>query len=387
MTHYRERLFRETSGSYFLFGPRGTGKTLWLRHRHKDACRIDLLDSDTYRTYVSRPEKIREVLAGLPPGQNTVVVDEVQKVPALLDEIHQAISQREKWRFILTGSSARKLKRQGADLLAGRAAVLTLHPFIGAELGEHFDLMTALRWGMLPVVWAAEDRDASLGAYLAAYLREEVQQEGLARNAGSFSRFLEAISFSHGNLLNANEVARECQVSRSTVEGYLSVLEDLLLGFRIPAFNRRAARQLTGHPKFYLFDCGVYRKLRPRGPLDHADEVAGSALEGLVAQHLRAWIAYSRSDARLYYWRTKSGNEVDFVVYGPDCFTAIEVKASARVERRDVRSLRTFLGDYPESKAVLLYGGQQRLRINDILCLPCEAFLRDLRPEYDLPAT
>ncbi|MEI6564991.1 MAG: AAA family ATPase, partial [bacterium] len=245
MQEYQERLFRETPGSYFLFGPRGTGKTLWLRHHHPDACRIDLLDSETYRTYVAHPEKIRDVLAGMPAGQTTVVLDEVQKVPALLDEVHQAISQQAGKRFILTGSSSRKLKRQGVDLLAGRAAVLTLHPFMGAELGARFDLLSALRWGMLPVVWGEEDRESALGAYLTAYLREEVQQEGLARNTGSFSRFLEAMSFSHGSLLNATEVARECQVSRSTVEGYLSILEDLLLGFRLPVFKRRATRQLT----------------------------------------------------------------------------------------------------------------------------------------------
>ncbi len=384
MYEYQERLFRETPGSYFLFGPRGTGKTLWLRHHHADACRIDLLDSETYRTYVAHPEKIRDVLAGMPSGQTTVVLDEVQKVPALLDEVHQVISQQAGKRFILTGSSSRKLKRQGVDLLAGRAAILTLHPFMGAELGTRFDLFSALRWGMLPVVWGEEDRESALAAYLTAYLREEVQQEGLARNTGSFSRFLEAMSFSQGSLLNANEVARECQVSRSTVEGYLSILEDLLLGFRLPVFKRRATRQLTEHPKFYFFDCGVFRKLRPRGPLDHADEIAGVALEGLVAQHLRAWIAYSRNDSSLYYWRTKSGAEVDFVIYGPNSFTAIEVKSSSRVERQDVRSLRSFQEDYPESQAILLYGGSQPLRVNDITCLPCEDFLRNLRPGTEL---
>jgi predicted AAA+ superfamily ATPase len=238
---------------------------------------------------------------------------------------------------------------------------------------------------MLPVVWAAADREAALNAYLAAYLKEEVQQEGLARNTGSFSRFLEAMSFSHGSLLNATEVARECQVNRSTVEGYLSILEDLLLGFRVPVFNRRASRQLTGHPKFYFFDSGVYRKLRPRGPLDHPDETGGAALEGLVAQHLRAWLAYSHSDNRLHYWRTKSGSEVDFVIYGPDCFTAIEVKAAKRVERRDTRALRAFQEDYPEAGALLLYGGRQRLKVNGVLCLPCEDFLRELRPGAGLP--
>ncbi|MCK5805471.1 MAG: ATP-binding protein [Lentisphaeria bacterium] len=386
MAKYVRRQFSEiVGGSYFLFGPRGTGKTLWLRHTHPEAHCIDLLESDTHRSYAARPERLREFLAGLSTGPKTVVVDEIQKVPQLLDEVHQWMSQDPSTRFILTGSSARKLKQQGVDLLAGRAAVLTMHPFMGFELQEEFSLTAALQWGMLPVVWRAEDREAALGAYLGVYLREEVQQEGLVRSVGSFSRFLEAISFSHGGVLNASAVARECQVSRSTVEGYLSILEDLLLGFRIPVFNRRAARKLVVHPKFYLLDCGVYRKLRPRGPLDRSDEIGGAALEGLVAQHLRAWIAYSRKDHKLHYWRTKAGNEVDFVIYGSDCFAAVEVKAARRVERRDLRGLRAFLDDYPESDAILLYGGKERLRINGILCLPCEQFLRDLAPASELP--
>lgn len=382
---YIQRYFQEIAGSYFLFGPRGTGKTLWLRHNYPSCGWLDLLEADTYRVYAARPELLRPFLAGLPDAVDTVVVDEIQKVPGLLDEIHQQMSLNPSRRFILTGSSSRKLKRQGVDLLAGRAAVMAMHPFMAAELGDAFSLDDAICWGMLPVVWAAQDHDAALAAYLAVYLKEEVQQEGLARNVGAFSRFLEAISFSHGSVLNASEIARECQVSRTTVEGYLSILEDLLLGFQLPVFTRRARRQMVAHPKFYFFDCGVFRKLRPAGPLDRGEEIGGAVLEGLVAQHLRAWAAYSRRDCQLYYWRTKSGNEVDFVLYGPDCFAAIEVKAARRVERRDVRSLQAFRSDYPEAEVILVYGGRQRLRVDGILCIPCEEFLLGLRPGSGLP--
>ena len=217
-------------------------------------------------------------------------------------------------------------------------------------------------------------------SYISVCLREEVQAEGLVRNLGNFSRFLEAISFSHGSLLNAAAVARECQVGRKTVEGYLEILEDLLLGYRLPPFSRRAQRQLVSHPKFYFMDAGVYQSLRPRGPLDTPGEIGGAALEGLVAQHLKAWIAYGRQEFGLYFWRTRSGTEVDFVIYGEDLFLALEVKASATVHRHDLRPLLAFREDYPEARACLLYCGRERLLMDGILCLPCEEFLRQLVP-------
>jgi predicted AAA+ superfamily ATPase len=235
-----------------------------------------------------------------------------------------------------------------------------------------------LRIGLVPLVWSARDPAATLGAYASLYLREEVQAEAMVRNIGAFARFLEAISFSHGNPLNLAEVARECQVGRKTVEGYLGILEDLLLSFRVPVFSRRAKRHLVAHDKFYYFDAGVYRSLRPAGPLDRPEEIEGMALEGLVAQHLRAWIAYRHLDEQLYYWRTKSGSEVDFVVYGPRQFAAFEVKRAARVESRDLRALRAFREDYPEATLTLIYQGRDRLVIDGINVIPCDEFLRGL---------
>ena len=375
-----KRFFRDPGQSFFLFGPRGIGKSTWLSRHYKEALFIDLLSPDVYRSYAAKPERLKEVLDGQEPGR-TIVIDEIQKVPHLLDVVHQLMEQHAGWRFILTGSSSRKLKRSGVDLLAGRAVLKTLHPFMAAELGGKFSLRESLHTGMVPLVFASLAPQDVLKTYAALYLTEEVQMEGLIRNIGGFSRFLEAISFSHGTILNVANIARECQVERKTVEGYVSVIEDLLLSFRIPVFARRAKRHLASHPKFYYFDSGVFRSLRPSGPMDAVQEIDGAALEGLVAQHLRAWIAYRGDACNLYYWRTKSGNEVDFVVYGQNTFCAIEVKNSEQIHPKMLNGLTAFRQDYPEAQVCLLYRGEERIKIKDILCQPCEEFLRNLTPE------
>jgi predicted AAA+ superfamily ATPase len=330
----------------------------------------------------ARPERLRELVLGS-PHRSTVVIDEVQRVPELLNVVHDLIEQPPPRQFVLTGSSARKLRRGGVDLLAGRALYYTLHPFMAAELPD-FHLQTALEGGLLPLVVAAAQPDEVLRAYAALYLQEEVQFEGWVRNVGHFARFLEVMSFSHASVLNISNVARECQIERKTVAGYIEVLEDLLLSFRLPVFTRRAQRQTSAHPKFYLFDAGVYRSLRPRGPLDRAEEIDGCAFEGLVAQHLRAWIAYTRQDYQLSFWRTRSGVEVDFVVYGSRGFWALEVKHTARVRPQDLKALQHFRNDYPECEPVLIYRGTERLLIDGIWCVPGEEFLRALHPSQGL---
>ena len=218
------------------------------------------------------------------------MIDEIQKVPELLTVVHRLIEEKRGHTFILTGSSARKLKRAGTDLLGGRALLRSMHPFLASELGERFRLEEALQQGLLPLVYSSLNPVDTLRSYAALYLREEVQMEGLVRNIGNFSRFLEAISFSHASLLNLSNVARECMVERKVVEGYTGILEDILLGFRLPVFTRRAKRGLAAHPKFYLFDTGVFRSLRPRGPLDMPEEIGrasagracGATPEGLA---------------------------------------------------------------------------------------------------------
>ena len=373
------RFFEPPEQSYYLFGPRGTGKSAWVRRRYPGGVRIDLLHPATLQRYRARPERLFDVVRAQ-PGGGVIVIDEVQRVPALLSAVHALIEEGRGWRFVLTGSSARKLRRSGVDLLAGRAVLRTMHPFMAAELGESFDLATALERGMLPLVLGAADPIDTLQSYLAVYVREEVQMEGLVRDLDRFSRFLETASFSHAQLLNVSNVARDSGVGRKAVEGYLGVLEDLLLSFRVPVFRKRAARATVAHDKFYLFDCGVFRWLRPAGPLDRPAEIAGAALKGLVAQHLRAWLAYRNRGDRLYYWRTRAGSEVDFVVYGPEQFVAIEVKHAAAVRRSDLRPLHSFHADYPEAQRLLLYLGDETLSRDGVLCLPCDQFLRALHP-------
>ncbi len=379
------RFFRIPEQSCFLFGPRGTGKSTWLRHCLPGARFLDLLDPPLHRSLSARPERLRELLAGSPQRQ-TVVVDEIQRVPELLTVVHAILEEPAPPRFILTGSSARKLRRGGVDLLGGRAVRRTLHPFMAAE-PPAFDLARALQIGLVPLVAGAPDPAATLDGYASLYLDQEVRAEGLTRNMGSFTRFLEAVSFSHGAQLNVSAVARECEVERKVVAGYVGILEDLLLAFRLPVFRKRAKRATVAHDKLYLFDAGVFRSLRPSGPLDRAGDIDGQALEGLVAQHLRAWVAYSRHDAEVFFWRTRAGTEVDFVVYGEPGLQAFEVKNAARVHAGDLRPLRAFREDYPEADAALLYRGRERLRIDGIWCLPVEDFLRRMTPDQELLAS
>lgn len=371
--------FLPTPGSsFFLFGPRGTGKTTWLRRKFPSAVFLNLLKPQVFRELSARPERLKERVGGAPEGV-PVVLDEVQRVPELLNVVHDLLESPARRQFILTGSSARKLRRGGVDLLGGRALVKSCHPFMAAELPQ-FDLGAALEYGLLPLVFSAQDPMETLRAYASLYLEEEVKFEGWVRNVGDFARFLEVMSFSHGQILTLSNVARECQVRRKTVEGFVGVLEDLLLGFRVEVFSRRAQRATTAHPKFYYFDAGVFRSLRPMGPLDRPEEVQGGTLEGLVAQHLRAWMAYTGMGFELSFWRTRGGSEVDFVVYGPEGFWALEVKNSRSVRPEDLRGLRSFQEDYPEAQVALLYRGEERLVTGGILCLPVHDFLRNLLP-------
>ena len=237
----------------FIFGPRGTGKSTWIKQNYQNAYIIDLLDEVTFRQYSAHPEYIKQVIYAN-SSVKYFVIDEVQKIPKLLDSIHQLIEVKVQQQFIITGSSARKLRREGINLLAGRVLLTHFHPFMASELGTHFYLNDALRYGTIPLVVEANNPRQTLDTYISLYLKEEVHAEGLVRNIGSFSRFLETISFSHGSILNLNNIARECQASRKMVENYVSILEDLLLAYKLPVFTKRAKREPVSHPKFYLFD-------------------------------------------------------------------------------------------------------------------------------------
>jgi len=377
------RFFDAPRNSYYLFGPRGTGKTTWLRSEYPQAILVDLLQPDQFRTLKARPERLRERIDAA-DSHSLCIIDEIQKAPELLDLVHSLIEEDPRRIFILTGSSARKLRREGVDLMAGRAVYRSLHPFMAGELGDFFDFEKALEIGMVPLVWDSDDPIDVLSSYVDLYLREEIKAEGLVRDLGDFSRFLEAVSFSHGQILNISNVARECEVPRKRVEGYVDVLEDMLLCYKLPVFRKKAKRELVKQSKFYIFDCGVYRCLRPNGPLDSPEGIGGAALEGLIGQHLRAWVGYRNRDEKLYFWRTRGGSEVNFVVYGKDAMGAFEVKNASTVHRKDLRHLKTFLRDYPQSTAVFLYRGKEKLLIDDITCMPCEEFLRRLTPARNI---
>jgi predicted AAA+ superfamily ATPase len=314
----------------------------------------------------------------IPPHYSEwIIIDEIQRIPELLNEVHELIESR-KSIFILTGSSARKLRQKGVNLLAGRALTYHLHPLTAGEQEDAFQVSQSLRWGHLPARFSEHNPEKYLKDYVQTYIREEVLQEGLTRNIGHFSRFLEIASFSQGAVLNVSEIAREAHVERAKAENYFSILEDLLIGIRLPVFKRKAKRKLINHQKFYYFDAGVFRAIRPTGPLDSDTEMAGPTLETLVFQELRAVNDYLECGYQFYFWRTKNGLEVDFILYGPKGLIAIEVKRSAHVHPKNLRGLKEFKKDYPPATCFLFYGGTDRLYLDDIMVLPIEKALRNL---------
>lgn len=361
--------------SFFLLGPRGTGKSTLLQHDFPDALHFDLLDLALYTELLGHPERLEARALAQPSSR--IVIDEVQRLPSLLDEVHRLIERR-RWRFALTGSSARKLRRAGVNLLAGRARTLTMHPLTAAELGDRFDLAHSVRFGQLPTVYVDSDPERYLASYVGTYLREEVQAEALTRNLDAFSRFLVAASFSQASVLSVAPIANDLGISRKTVEGYFELLDDLLLSVRLPVFTRRAKRPMVTHRKFFFFDAGVYRTLRPKGPLDAPEEIDGPAIETLVLQELRATNDNLDLGYTLSYWHTRDHKEVDFVLYGERGLIAIEVKRASRYRDADLAGLRLFRGDYPMAKAYLWYGGKDTLDIDGVRIMPIDQALRSL---------
>lgn len=362
--------------SAFLFGPRGTGKTTWLLTHLEDPIIIDLLYFPDYTALLANPHDLQ---LRIPPGcTRWIVLDEVQKIPELLNEVHRLI-EKHHYRFILTGSSARSLRRKGVNLLAGRALDYKMHPLTCYELQEHFSLTRALQHGLLPSIYTAEDPQHYLETYIATYLREEILQEGLTRNLSEFTRFLQVASFSQGNVLNFTQIAREAGIERRIVSTYFSILSDLLISFELPVFTKKAKRRLVSHSKFYLFDVGVYRVIRPKGPLDSPEDIDGPALETLFLQHLRAINDYYRLGYQLYYWRTSNNQEVDFVVYGEKGLFAFEIKRKRVLAKSDLTGLSAFSTDYPMAKLYLLYGGEHDEYYGNIHAIPYENALWQLR--------
>lgn len=361
--------------SFFLFGPRGTGKTTWVKASFPGAVYIDLLEAELFNDLLANPQRLGNFI---PKGfSGWIIIDEVQRVPELLNEVHRLI-EKYSHKFVLTGSSARKLKRGGYNLLAGRALTYSMHPLSAIELGSDFDLKHSLVFGQLPCAYLEKDPKKYLESYVKTYLEEEIMQEGLTRNLGAFSRFMETASFSQGSVLNISSVARECAVERKVVENYFSILDDLLIAHRLPVFARKMKRRLISHSKFYFFDAGVYRTLRPMGPLDMPEQAEGITFETLLFQELMAINDNLGLDYKLYYWRTANDLEVDFVLYGKRGIKAFEVKRTARLSREMTGGLRAFLADYPSAKAYFVYGGERRMKEGEIDIIPIEQTLKEL---------
>jgi len=361
--------------SYFLFGPRGTGKTTWVCAHYPKAVYIDLLDAGIRDRLLAYPHHLVELIPG--NYKDWVIIDEIQFVPALLNEVHRLIFAKG-LKFILTGSSARSLRKKGVNLLGGRALTRMFHPLTAVELGRHFDLMRSLIYGHLPMACLGKEPEAYLKSFVRNYIKNEVDQEGLTRNLGSFSRFLDVASFSQGGVLNYTEIAREASIDRQVVMNYFDILEDLLVGVRLSVFTKKAKRRLVRHNKFYYFDVGVYRAIRPVGPLDMPESVTGSAMETLVLQELRAINDALNLEYDIYFWRTSNQVEVDFILYGKKGLIAIEVKSGSRLSSDIFSGLKAFKSDYPMAKCYLVYGGDRREYRPDIDIVGAKEFLQTL---------
>jgi len=377
---FRRNLLLPASGedSFFLWGPRQTGKTTLLKQCYPDARWLDLLKADEFGRYAANPERLREEIEvdGLPPG-GQVVIDEVQKVPALLDEAHWLIENRGV-QFALCGSSARKVRRGAANLLGGRAARFELLGLTAAELGAEFNLTRLLNHGYLPRMYEAKRPTRRLDAYVANYLKEEVAAEGLVRSLPAFAGFLNAAALSDGEIVNFSNIAADCAVSGRTARGYFEILEDTLLGRWLPAYRKRPKRRLVAAPKFYFSDVGVVNRLARRGVLEAGSELYGKAFENWVFHELSAFLAYREQDDALAYWRLAGGTEVDFVV--GDMRLAVEAKASANVVGRHLKGLRSLAKDNPQvgKRVVACLETRPRRTEDGIDILPAADFARRL---------
>jgi uncharacterized protein len=363
--------------SAFLWGARKTGKSTYLKNRFPRSLVFDFLDTDLVLEFSKRPALLRERLQVQESSvlRQPIILDEVQKVPHILDEVHGMIENK-KLQFILCGSSARKLKRGQANLLGGRAWRFEMFPLVSAEL-KNIDLLRVLNHGLIPSHYLEDRYQKSLRAYSTDYLKEEVFAEGLTRNIPAFSRFFEAMGYSHGELTNFSNIARECGVDSKTVKEYYQILEDTLLGTMIAPFKRRQSRQvITQTPKFYLFDVGVAGALTNRHLTEERGELFGKAFEHFIFMELRAHRSLSELNYPINFWRTKSGLEADFVLGGGQ--VAIEVKGSSRVERSELRPLSAFREEY-KPRQIMVVCNERVERIHDgIRILPWRAFLREL---------
>jgi predicted AAA+ superfamily ATPase len=365
--------------AFFLFGPRGTGKSTWIGENFADAHVIDLLPPEVMLLYQRTPSAFREEVLAL-PRDRWIVVDEAQRAPKLLDEVHFLMERKGYKKFALTGSSARKLRRGAANLLAGRAVLRTLFPLTTREIGRSVSIDQLLRFGALPMSVTAEDDEARedfLRAYVTVYLNEEIRAEALVRDLGSFARFLEIATLSAGQAANVSGIARDAQISRETARGYFDVLVDTLIGGWLPAYRPRAKIKEAASPKFYWFDPGVLRAAA--GGLDQPlpADFDGVLFEHLILHELQSYMSYSGTKGSLGYWATPSGSEVDFIFWRGQRVVAIEAK-HGRQYRPEYRKGLSALLERLNAESYIVYRGERELDVDGTRVMPVEAFLERL---------
>ena len=355
------------SKSCFLFGPRQCGKSSLVRETMPDAHIFNLLSGDTFAHLARNPNYIDETCRDEKP----IVIDEIQKMPGLLDEVHRLIEEKGK-RFLLTGSSARKLRRGGVNLLGGRARMRNMHPFSASELGDRFNIDRAVNIGLVPGIWISGEPDEDLAGYVSLYLEQEIMQEGATRNLPAFSRFLEVAALSNGEQINYQSIASDAQIPRSTVQEYFKILKDTLLAREVPVWRKGRSRKTVETAKFYLFDTGVARRLSGRKKLVRGTPEYGHAFECWVMHEIATYADAFRRDAEIAYWRTRTNLEVDFVVNGE---VAIEAKTTGSATKNDLKGLRA-IGDEGSFRHRILVADEPRPReIDGIAILPWREFI------------
>ncbi len=374
MIHRILSLSEIKTDSLFLWGPRQTGKSTLLKQLFPEVPFYDLLKSDVYALYKLNPSRLREECMMLEEG-SVVIIDEVQKIPALLDEVHWLMTNRD-IRFILCGSSARKLKRTGANLLGGRAIRKVLHPFVSAEI-QDFNLDKAVNYGMLPRHYLTENPQKRLQAYIGDYLQQEIIAEALVRQLDSFTRFMEVAALSDSEMINYTKIAADCGVSSKTVKEYFSILEETLVGMFVPAYTKVIKRKVQLAPKFYFFDVGVTNYLLRREKLQRGTAEYGHAFEHFIIQELVAWLDYTESGKKLSYWHTQNNAyEVDAII--GDAELAIEIKSSDKIVSSHLKSLKAFQEEHPKCKLVVVCLEEKPRLFNGVEVWPATTFLLNL---------
>lgn len=369
--------------SFFLFGARQTGKSTLIKERFANGWQVSLLHSDTYMVYLKSPSQFRlDALYQIEKENiHVVIVDEIQRIPELLNEVHAILEIHPQIRFVLTGSSARKLRRAGVNLLGGRAVECRLFPFTHIEIGSEFDLEGALQYGTIPGFFELTEMEKQYGlsAYVNTYLREEIQSEGISRNLAGFSRFLDVAAAQCNEIVNYNSLGRECGLSATVIKNYYAILEDTLIGMKLEPWIRSVRKRLSAHPKFYLFDTGITNALQKRLTASPDSVHRGRLFEQFIITETNRLLSYSRSEAELFYWRTNNGAEVDLLIVKHGTINlAIEIKSSPNVSSADCSGLRSFGEEHPDVPKIVVGTVNTPFEIGAVTVLPWKEYFKRL---------